>query len=120
MLQRDERVGSHVGVEQCAVPVVSFASVENQPIAHRGKRLPGAPEKLREQSLRTDVTPFNIGAVAPRDHLSPRELIIEEISLVLYAWETIGESPMKSRTVDRITGNRGAALRVGRPDSCDS
>jgi hypothetical protein len=28
VLQQDERIGSHVGVKQCAVPVVSFAAVE--------------------------------------------------------------------------------------------
>jgi hypothetical protein len=45
-LQQYERIGSHVGVKQGAVPVVSFATVKHQPIAHRGKRLTGAWEKL--------------------------------------------------------------------------
>ncbi len=43
-LQQYERIGSHVGVQQCAVPVVSFAAVKHQPIAHRGERL-DAPGK---------------------------------------------------------------------------
>jgi hypothetical protein len=33
-LQQYERIGSHVGVKQCAVPVVSFTAVKHQPIAH--------------------------------------------------------------------------------------
>jgi hypothetical protein len=37
-LQQYERIGSHVGVEQRAVPVVSFAAVEHQPIGRRGER----------------------------------------------------------------------------------
>src|SRR5208283_5331561 len=82
-LQQYERIGSHVGVEQCAVPVVSFAAVEHQPIAHRGKRLNGAREKLCEQDLRANVPFFSVGALAPLDHLGPGELIVEEISLVL-------------------------------------
>src|SRR5271166_7097211 len=32
-LQQYERIGSHVGVQQRAVPVVSFAAVKHQPIA---------------------------------------------------------------------------------------
>src|SRR5271166_1812866 len=82
-LQQYERIGSHVGVEQCAVPVVSFAAVKHQPIAHRGERLDGAWEKLREQGLRANVALLRVGALAPLDHLGPGELIVEEISLVL-------------------------------------
>jgi hypothetical protein len=33
-LQQYERIRSHIGVKQCAVPVISFAAVEHQPIAH--------------------------------------------------------------------------------------
>src|SRR5208283_4931228 len=65
------------------VPVVSFAAVEHQPIAHRGKRLAGAWEKLREQDLRANVALLGVGALAPLDHLGPGELIVEEVSLVL-------------------------------------
>ena len=54
-LQQYERIGGHVGVKQRAVPVVSLAAVKHQPIAHRGKRLDGAWEKLREQDLRANV-----------------------------------------------------------------
>src|SRR5271166_2921904 len=82
-LQQYERIGSHVGVKQCAVPVVSFAAVERQPIAHRGKRLAGAWEKLRKQGLRANVAPLSVGALAPLNRLGPGELIVEEISLVL-------------------------------------
>src|SRR5271165_13723 len=64
-LQQYERIGSHVGVEQCAVPVVSFAAVKHQPIAHRGERLDGAWEKLREQGLRANVALLRVGAFAP-------------------------------------------------------
>ena len=83
VLHQHERIGSHVGVEQCAVPVVPLAAVEHQPIAHRGKRLIGAREKLREQDLRANVPLFSVGALAPLNHLGPGELIVEEISLVL-------------------------------------
>jgi hypothetical protein len=51
MLHHYERIRSHVGVKQCAVPVISFTAVENQPIGHRGKRLAGAREKLCKQDL---------------------------------------------------------------------
>jgi hypothetical protein len=78
-LQQHERIGSHVGVKQCAVPVVSFAAVKHQPVAHRGKRLTGAWETLREQDLRANVALLSVGALAPLDHLGPGELIIEEI-----------------------------------------
>src|SRR6516165_10019419 len=82
-LEQDERIGRHVGVQQRAVPVVSFAAVERQPIAHRGKRLRGAWEKLGEQDLRANVPLLRVGALAPRNHLGPGELLVEEISLVL-------------------------------------
>ena len=52
VLHQYERIRSHVGVKQCAVPVISFAAVEHQPIGHRGERLTGAWEKLCEQDLR--------------------------------------------------------------------
>ena len=73
-LQQYERIGSHVGVEQCAVPVISFAAVKHQPIAHRGERLDGAWKKLREQRLRANVAlPVRDGrAAAPTN--SRREL----------------------------------------------
>src|SRR5271165_4506915 len=82
-LQQYERIGSHIGVKQCAVPVVSFAAVEHQPIAHRGQRLAGAWEKLRKQNLRANVAFLSVGALAPLNRLGPGELIVEEISLVL-------------------------------------
>src|SRR5271166_5644815 len=68
-LQQYERIGSHVGVQQRAVPVVSFAAVEHQPIAHRGERLAGAWEKLGEQDLRANVTLLSVGALAPLNRL---------------------------------------------------
>ena len=37
-LQQYERIGSHVGVQQRAVPVVSFAAVERQPIAKPSRK----------------------------------------------------------------------------------
>ena len=83
VLQQYERISSHVGVKQCAVPVVPFAAVEHQPIAHRGKRPTGAWEKLCEQDLRANVPLFSVGALTPLNHLGPGELIVEEISLVL-------------------------------------
>src|SRR5580700_6606310 len=83
VLHQYERIRGHVGVKQCAVPVISFAAVENQPIGHRGKRFAGAREKLCEQDLRANVALVGIGALAPRNHLGPGELIVEEISLVL-------------------------------------
>jgi hypothetical protein len=83
MLQLYERIGSHVGVKQCAVPVVSFAAVEHQTIAHRGKRLTGAREKLREQHLSANVPLLSVGPPSPLNHLGTGELIVEEISLIL-------------------------------------
>ncbi len=80
---RTQRVGGHVGVEQGAVPVVSFAAVDHQPIAHRGQRLAGPREKLREQDLRANVALLGVGALAPRNHLGPGELVVEEVTLVL-------------------------------------
>jgi hypothetical protein len=47
-LHQYESIRCHVGVKQCTVGVISFAAVEHQPIAHRGKRLTGAGEKLCE------------------------------------------------------------------------
>src|SRR5271170_8527666 len=82
-LQQYERIGGYVGVKQRAVPVVSLAAVKHQPIAHRGKRLTGAREKLCEQHLRANVPLFSVGTLAPLNHLGPGELIVEEISLVL-------------------------------------
>jgi hypothetical protein len=81
-LQQYERVGSHVGVKQCAMPVVSFTAVEQQPIAHLVKRLTSAGEKLCEQDPGANVTLLSVGAAAPLDHLGSGELIVEEISLV--------------------------------------
>ena len=80
VLQQYEGIGSHVGVKQRAVPIISFAAVEHQPIAHRGQRLSGAWEKLREPDLRANVALLSVGAFAPFDHLGPGELIVEEIS----------------------------------------
>ena len=65
------------------MPVVSFAAVKHQPIAHRGERLDGVWEKLREQGLRAKVALLSVGTFAPLNHLGPGELIIEETSLVL-------------------------------------
>jgi hypothetical protein len=36
---KDERIRRHVGVKECAVPIVSLAGVEDQPITRRGQRL---------------------------------------------------------------------------------
>jgi hypothetical protein len=69
VLYQHERICCHVGVKQCTVPVISFAAVEHQPIAHRGKRLAGSREKLREQNLRANVPLFSVGALAPLNHL---------------------------------------------------
>ena len=79
VLHQYERIGSHVGVKQRAVPVVPFAAVEHQPIAHRSKRLAGPWEKLCEQDLRANVPLFSVGALTPLNHLGPGELIVEEI-----------------------------------------
>ena len=65
MLKQDQRVGRHVGVEQRAVPVITLARVERQPVTHRGERLRGAGKDLFVQNLRADVALFVVGAVAP-------------------------------------------------------
>ena len=82
-LQQYERVGSHVGVKQCAVAVVSFTAVQHQSIAHRSQRFYCSWEKLREQDLCANIPPLSVGALAPLDHLGSGELIVEEISLVV-------------------------------------
>ena len=82
-LHQDERIGRHVGVKQCAVPIVSFAAVEHQPIAHRGKRLNGPRKKLREQDLRANVPLLSEGALVRLNHLGPGEFIVEKVSLIL-------------------------------------
>src|ERR1700683_2221889 len=61
------------GVKQRAVPVVSFAAVEHQPIAHRGQRFNGSREKLCEQDLCANIpapqhsTTRRSAAISPSD-----------------------------------------------------
>ncbi len=62
------------------MPIVPLAGVERQPVTHRGERLRAPGKDLREQTLRADVALLVVGAVAPRDHLGPRELVVEEIT----------------------------------------
>src|SRR5271166_3338991 len=118
-LQQYERIGSHVGVEQCAVPVVSFAAVKHQPIAHRGERLDSAREKLREQDLRANVTLLSVGALAPLNHLGPGELIVEEISLVLVG---VGHDRRLSNEAFHFRQDRReplSVLEIGGPNPMD-
>jgi DNA topoisomerase III len=75
VLHQYQRIRSHVGVKQRAVPVISFAAVQRQPIGHRGKRLAGAREKLSEQHLRANVALVGIGALAPWNHLGPGAML---------------------------------------------
>jgi hypothetical protein len=118
-LQQYERIGSHVGVEQCAVPVVSFAAVKHQPIAHRGERLDGAREKLCEQGLRANVALLSVGAFAPFNHLGPGELIVEETSLVLVS---VGHDRRLSNEVFHFRQDRRepwGVLEIGGPNPVD-
>ena len=119
VLQQYERIGSHVGVKQCAVPVVPFAAVKHQPIAHRGERLTGAWEKLREQDLRANVALLRVGALAPLDHLGTGELIVEEISLVLVS---VGHDRRFSNEVFHFRQDRRepwSVLQIGGPNPVD-
>src|SRR5271165_4710251 len=118
-LQQYERIGSRVGVEECAVPVVSFAAVKHQPIAHRGERLDGAWEKLREQGLRANVALLSVGAFAPLNHLGPGELIVEETSLVLVS---VGHDRRLSNEVFDFRQDRRepwGVLEIGGPNPVD-
>src|SRR5271166_253418 len=118
-LQQHERIGGHVGVKQRAVPVVSFAAVKHQPIAHRGERLTGAWEKLREQDLGANVALLSVGAFAPLDHLGPRELIVEETSLVLVS---VGHDRRLSNEVLHFRQDRReswSVLEIGGPNPVD-
>src|SRR5271166_3648769 len=118
-LEQYERIGGHVGVQQRAVPVVSFAAVERQPIAHRGERLGGAWEKLGEQDLRANVALLGVGALAPRNHLGPGELIVEEISLVLVS---VGHDRRVSNEVFHFRQDRWepwSVLEIGWPNPVD-
>ena len=129
-LQQYERIGSHVGVEQCAVPVISFAAVKHQPIAHRGERLDGAWKKLREQGLRANVAlpvrdgraaaPTNsrrelrggLGDRAPAGVQAPdmingaKQLPIDGISMA-YTWDDAKAPTRRATQLFEMFGNRG-------------
>ena len=115
-----ERIGSHVGVEQCAVPVVPFAAVEHQPIAHGGKRLTGAREKLHEQDLRANVAPLRRRRSRPTRSPWPGDLIVEEISLVLVS---VGHDRRLSNEVFHFRQDLRepwSVCSIGGPKSCGS
>ena len=101
------------------MPVVSFAAVEHQPIAHRGKRHTGAREKLCEQDLRANVPLFSVGALTPLNHLGPGEFIVEEISLVLIG---VGHDRRLSNKVFHFRQDRWepwSVLEIGWPNPVD-
>ena len=93
-----------------AVPVVSFAAVEHQPIAHRGKRLRPQGKAVRED-LRANVPLFSIGALAPLDSPRPgRTRSRGKLARCRKRGPRLATST-KSFTLGRIAGNSGALLR---------